>query len=61
MDYKNYRGNTILSAPGKVFARLLLNRIRDHLILTQRLEQAGFTPRKSTIDWILGLRVGRIL
>ena len=48
---------TLLSILGKVFARLILNRIRDHLILTQRPEQAGFTPKRSTIDWILGLRV----
>ena len=56
-DCNNYRGITLLSVPGKVFARLLLNRIRDHLILTQRPEQAGFTPKRSTIDRILGLRV----
>ena len=43
--------------PGKVFARLLLNRIRDHLILTQFPGQAGFTPKRSTIDRILELRV----
>ena len=53
MDCNNY----LLSVPGKVFALLLLNRIRDHLILTQHPEQAGFTPKRSTIDWILALRV----
>ena len=56
-DCNNYRGINLLSVPGKVFARLLLNRIRDHLILTQRPEQAGFTPKRSTVDRILGLRV----
>ena len=56
-DCNNYRGITLLSVPGKVFARLLLNRIRDHLISTQRPEQAGFTPKRSTIDRILGLRI----
>ncbi|TGW14455.1 hypothetical protein EIL50_05460, partial [bacterium NHP-B] len=43
--------------PGKVLARILLRRIRDHLLRHQRLEQSGFTPGKSTIDRILALRV----
>ena len=55
MDSSNYRGITLLSVPGKVFARLIINPIRDHLILTQRPEQAGFTQKRSTIDQILGL------
>ena len=57
MDCNNYLGITLLSVPGKVFACLLLNRIRNHLFLTQRPKQAGFTPKRSTIDRILGLRV----
>ena len=57
MNCNNYCGITLLSVPGKVFARLLLNRIRDHLILTKRPEQAGFTAKKPKIDRILGLRV----
>ena len=56
-DCNNYRGITLLSVPGKVFARLLLGRIRNHLVSTQRPEQAGFMPKRSTIDRILGLRV----
>ena len=56
-DCSNYRGVTLLSVPGKVFARLLLKRIRSHLLATQRPEQSGFTPKKSTTDRILALRV----
>ena len=56
-DCNNYRGITLLSVPGKVLTRLLLMRVRDHLLRTQRPEQSGFTPKKSTIDRILALRV----
>ncbi|XP_069997620.1 uncharacterized protein [Penaeus vannamei] len=42
---------------GKVLARILLSRIRDHLLRHQRPEQSGFTPGKSTIDCILALLV----
>ena len=56
-DCGNYRGITLLSVPGKVLAHLLLMRVRDHLLRTQRPEQSGFTPKKSTIDRILALRI----
>ncbi|XP_069981048.1 uncharacterized protein [Penaeus vannamei] len=41
----------------EVLAHMLLRRIRDQLLRHQRLEQSGYTPRKSTIDCILMLRV----
>ena len=56
-DCNNYRAVTLLSVPGKVFAKILLSRIRTHLISHQRPEQSGFTPKRSTIDRILALRV----
>ncbi|MEL6802745.1 MAG: reverse transcriptase domain-containing protein, partial [Bacteroidota bacterium] len=56
-DCNNYRGITLLSVPGKVFAHLLLMRIRSQLLKLQRPEQSGFTPGKSTTDRILALRV----
>ncbi|KAG2459849.1 TM209 protein, partial [Polypterus senegalus] len=34
-----------------------IKRIRDHLFIYRRLEQSGFTPKKSTNDRILALRV----
>ena len=56
-DCNNYRGISLLSVPGKVFSRVILNRIRGHLVQHQRPEQSGFTPKKSTVDRILALRV----
>ena len=42
---------------GKVFALIILKRVRHHLLEHQRPEQSGFTPKRSTIDRILALRV----
>ena len=56
-ECNNYRGVTLLSVPGKVLARILLERIRPQLLAHQRPEQSGFTPKRSTVDRILALRV----
>ena len=48
---------TLLSVSGKVFARIILDWIRHHLFQQQHPEQSGFTPKRSTIDRILVLRV----
>ena len=48
---------TLLSVPGKVFAGIILHRVRYHLLEHQCPEQSGFTPKSSTIDHILALRV----
>ena len=56
-DCKNYRRITLLNVLCKVFACLLINLTCDHLFLTQSPEQAGFMPKRSTIDRILGLWV----
>ena len=42
---------------GKVFARIILDRVRHHLLEHQRPEQSSFTPKRSMIDCILALRV----
>ena len=42
---------------GKVFARIILDWVCHHLLEHQRPEQSGFTPKRSTIDRILALRV----
>ena len=48
---------TLLSVSGKVFAQIILDRVRHHLLVHQLPEQSGFTPKKSTIDHILALWV----
>ena len=53
----NYRGITLLWVPKKVFARVLVERMRPIIHAKRRLEQSGFTPRRSTIDRILALTV----
>jgi len=56
-DCNNYPGVMLLSALGKVFARIILDRVGHHLLEHQHPEQSGFTPTRSTIDHILALRV----
>ena len=53
----SYRPVSLLSIPGKVFASILLQRIRPLLLALQRPEQSGFTPARSTVDAILALRI----
>jgi len=51
-DCHNYRGITLLSVPGKVFAHVLLARVKSRLHDHRRIEQSGFTSKRSTIDRI---------
>lgn len=56
-DCSNYRGISLLSIAGKVFARILLNRLTNHVsdaILPET--QCGFRAGRSTIDMIFTLR-----
>ena len=53
----NYREITHLSVPGKVFANVLLNRIKPLLLSTRRQEQSDFTPGRSTVHRILTLNI----
>jgi len=55
-DCKHYRGLSLLSTPGKVFAMVLLNKVRDQLLAHRRLEQSGFTPGRSMINRIFTLK-----
>jgi hypothetical protein len=54
---ENYRGITLLSVPGKVFNRVLLDRMRDAVDARLRDHQAGFRQDKSCIDQITTLRI----
>uniref|UniRef100_A0A183K8A6 Reverse transcriptase domain-containing protein n=1 Tax=Schistosoma curassoni TaxID=6186 RepID=A0A183K8A6_9TREM len=48
--YENYRGITLLSIPGKVSNRVLLNRIKDAVGAQLRDQQAGFRKDRSCTD-----------
>ncbi|GFR70251.1 retrovirus-related Pol polyprotein from type-1 retrotransposable element R2, partial [Elysia marginata] len=54
---ENYRRITLLSIPGKVFNRVLLNRIKAATDPNLRDEQAGFRSNRSTTDQIATLRI----
>ena len=53
----NYRGITLLSIPGKVFYRILLNRMKDVVDPLLRDQQAGFRAGRSCADQIATLRI----
>ena len=54
-ECSNYSGITLLSAPGKVFAHLLLAHIKPTLLSHRCMQQSGLTPGRSTYDCILTL------
>ena len=54
-DCSNNRRITLLSVPGKVFAKVILSRIRPTLLAHRRPQQSGFTPGRSTCDRIVTL------
>ena len=53
----NYRGITLLSVPGKVFNRVLLDRMKNIVDPELRDEQAGFRQNRSCTDQIATLRI----
>jgi len=54
-EYLLYQSVSLLSTPGKVFATVLLNKVRDQLLAHRRVEQSGFTHGRSTTDRIFTL------
>lgn len=55
-DCNNYRGISLLSQPGKIYARLVLPRLQ---IIANRIlpeSQCGFRPGRSTTDMIFSVR-----
>ncbi|GFR69577.1 E3 ubiquitin-protein ligase RNF31 [Elysia marginata] len=54
---ENYRGITLLSIPGKVFNRVLLNRIKAATDPKLHDEQAGYRSNRSTTDHIATLKI----
>src|SRR5699024_7177242 len=55
-ECSNYRGITLLSLPGKIYAKLLESRVR--VVVEPRIadEQCGFRPGRSTTDQVFTLR-----
>ena len=53
----NYRGITLLSVPGKVLNRVILERLKGPVDRTLRDQQAGFRPGRSCINQITTLRI----
>jgi hypothetical protein len=53
----NYKGITLLSAPGKVFNRIQLNRMKDAVDSQLRDQQAYFRQNQSCTDQIATLRI----
>ncbi|VDO48348.1 unnamed protein product [Schistosoma margrebowiei] len=54
---ENYRGITLLSIPGKVFNRVLMNRMKDAVDAQLRDQPAGFRKDRSCTDQIATLRI----
>ena len=52
----NWRGINLLSVPGKIFCRVMLDRIKTSIEKILREEQAGFREGRSCIDQIFVLR-----
>lgn len=53
----NYRGITLLSTPGKIFNRVLLNRMKEVVDTHLWDQQAGFRKSRSCTDQITTLRI----
>ena len=56
-ECQNWRGITLLSIPGKVLNRIILDRLKKELDGRLRDEQAGFRKDKSCTDQIATLRI----
>jgi hypothetical protein len=56
LDPANYRAISLLSIPGKVFLRVLLNRMRNKIEEKTKESQYGFRPGRGTVDAIFIVR-----
>ena len=56
-DCSNYRGIMLLSVPGKVLNRVILDRVKDAEDPMLRDQQAGFRKNRSCADQIASLRI----
>ena len=53
----NYRGIMLLSVPGKILNRIILDRLKEAIDKQLREEQAGFRKNRSCTDQIATLRI----
>ena len=56
-DCNNYRGISLLSVPGKVICKIILERMKSTVDKDLRKNQAGFRPGRSCTDQISTLRI----
>ena len=56
-DCSNHQGIMLLSTPGKVLNRILLERMKEAVDLKLRDQQAGFRQNRSCADQIASLRI----
>ena len=56
-DCSNYRGIMLLSVPGKVLNRVILDRVKDAVDPQLMDQQAGFRRNRSIADQIASLRI----
>ena len=54
---ENYRGIMLLSVPGKIMSKIILNRMKKIVDKKLRKNQAGFSPNRSCADQITTLRI----
>ena len=54
-NFSNYRGITLLSVPGKIFNRIILEGMKGEMDPWLRNQQAGFHPNRSCADQIATL------
>ena len=55
-DCGNYRGISLLSIPGKVFTKVLHQRLKRYVESCLNEEQAEFRPGKSTMNQLFAIR-----
>ena len=56
-DCNNYRGIMLMSAPGKILTKILLERMKNTVDAILRKNQAGFRSNRSCTDQIATLRI----
>ena len=56
-DCNNYQGIMLLSVPGKVLNRIILERVREAVDPKLRDQQAGFRRNRSCADQTASLRI----